>query len=73
MPLITDPDTPGSHRFQDFYKSTHFAFARGLAVSPIHLPLALEAMHEAGWELLAAFGCDAEKIGFLFRRLPDGV
>jgi hypothetical protein len=69
MPTVTDPLPIPSHRFQDFYKSEHFAFARGLAVSPIHLPLALEAMQEAGWELVAAFGCDADKIGFLFRRI----
>lgn len=68
MPLVTDPLPVPSHRFQDFYKSENFAFARGLAVNPIHLPLALEAMQESGWKLVAAFGCDADKIGFLFKR-----
>lgn len=69
MNNIIEPSLPGTHRFRDFYKSEHFAFARGLNVNPIHLPLALEAMREAGWELKAVFGqTTSESIGFLFER-----
>ncbi len=66
--LSLPPPIP-SHRFADWQAGTHYAFARGLNVSPQHLPLALDAMEEAGWSLAAVFGqTDAERIGFLFKR-----
>ena len=66
---LTVPPKVPSHRFADWHSGTHYAFARGLNVSPRHLPLALDAMEEAGWTLAAVFGeTSAEKIGFLFKR-----
>lgn len=68
---ITVPPEVPSHRFSDWHAGTHYAFARGLNVSATHLPLALDAMEEAGWTLAAVFGeTSAAKIGFLFRRIP---
>lgn len=70
--LLSIPSPP-SHRFVDWHAGTHFAFARGLSVSPQHLPIALDAMLEDGWELFAIFGEPvADRIGFIFRRIPHG-
>jgi hypothetical protein len=66
---LARPPEVGTHRFRDWHSGLHYAFARGLAVSPQHLPEALDAMEEAGWSLAAVFGkTSAEEIGFLFKR-----
>lgn len=63
-----------THRFVEWNAGEHYAFARGLSVSPQHLPLALDQMLDLGWELMAIFGeTSAEKIGFIFRRLPNAT
>lgn len=73
--LDTDPDdlahTPEvpAHRFSVFNKGERYAYAKGLEVSPAHLPAALDAMAESGWHLLAIFGeTDSKHIGFIFER-----
>lgn len=67
---LTTPPVNPTHRFIDWHAGEHYAFARGLSVSPQHLPLALDQMEELGWSLAAVFGeTSAEHIGFLFRRL----
>lgn len=72
MPTITEPGSPSTHRFLDFFKFGRYAFARGLAVAPMHLPIALQAMEDEGWELLAIFGeTETQSIGFIFRRHAD--
>lgn len=66
--LAHAPEVP-HHRFSVFNKGEHYAYARGLEVSPQHLPTALDAMEESGWSLLAIFGqTDAQHIGFIFKR-----
>ena len=75
---MTDLATPPNlqdHRFGELIKGEHYAYARGLTVSPPHLPRALDAMMADGWELMAIFGqTDASKIGFIFKRvLGDAV
>lgn len=58
----------GKHRFTMFTKADNYAYARGLEVSPAHLPLALDAMLADGWELVSLFGqTDAKSVGFVFR------
>jgi hypothetical protein len=58
----------GKHRFTMFTKTENYAYARGLEVSPAHLPLALDAMLVDGWELVSLFGqTDAKNVGFIFR------
>lgn len=67
MSDLTEPVV--THRFVEWNPGEHYAFARGLSVSPQHLPLALDQMLDLGWELMAIFGeTSAEKIGFIFRR-----
>lgn len=57
----------GPHRFTMFNKSENYAYARGLEVSPQHLPLALDAMLADGWKLVSLFGqTDAKHVGFIF-------
>lgn len=59
------------YRFGSLVKGRRYAYARGLAINPQHLPLALDAMEDDGWELAAVFGqTDSENIGFLFRKVP---
>lgn len=58
------------YRFASLVKGKHFAFARGLTISPAHLPAALDAMKNDGFELVCAFGeATSDKMGFLFRRV----
>jgi len=57
----------GPHRFTMFNKGERYAYARGLEVSPQHLPLALDAMLVDGWKLVSLFGqTDAKHVGFIF-------
>jgi hypothetical protein len=57
----------GPHRFTMFNKGEHYAYARGLEVSPQHLPRALDAMLADGWKLVSLFGqTDAKHVGFIF-------
>jgi len=66
--LAHSPEVP-AHRFSIFEKGEQYAYARGLEVSPTHLPLALDAMAKSGWHLLAIFGqTDAKHVGFIFER-----
>jgi hypothetical protein len=68
--LAHSPEVP-PHRFSVFHKGERYAYARGLEVAPIHLPVALDAMAKDGWELLAIFGqTDAKHVGFIFERRP---
>ena len=66
--LAHAPEVP-HHRFSTFYESGEYAYARGLEVNPIHLPVALDAMRKSNWHLVAIFGqTDSQHIGFIFRR-----
>jgi hypothetical protein len=67
--LTEPPETP-DYRFGRLVKGEVYAYARGLLVSPTHLPKALDAMEADGWSLLAIFGeTDAENVGFIFKRV----
>lgn len=69
--LIKPDEVPG-HRFAHFHKGKRYAYAKGLKVSPIHLPAALDAMAESGWHLLAIFGeTDSKNVGFIFQYRDD--
>lgn len=69
MVKLNEPERFPTHRFIDWFEGKHFAFARGLAVNPTHLPLALDAMLIEGWELVDCFGKPlANEMGFIFRR-----
>lgn len=61
------------YRFASLIKGQHYSFARGLTISPTHLPAALDAMKKDGFELVCAFGeATSDKMGFLFRMTgPD--
>ena len=73
LDLAHKPEVP-QHRFSMFNKGEHYAYARGLEINPSHLPLALDAMHLDGWELVSLFGqTDAEHVGFVFKRRPEQV
>lgn len=66
--LAHSPEVP-PHRFSVFHKGDNYAYARGLEINPIHLPVALDAMHKDGWELVSIFGqTDSKHVGFIFRR-----
>lgn len=71
--LAHAPEVP-HHRFSAFHKAGEYAYARGLEINPMHLPVALDAMAQSGWHLLAIFGAtDSQHIGFIFRREPPTV
>lgn len=71
--LAHAPEVP-HHRFSTFHKAGEYAYARGLEVNPMHLPVALDAMSKSGWHLLAIFGqTDSQHIGFIFRRSPEPI
>lgn len=56
------------YRFGSLMKGQHYAFARGLTINPTHMPAALDAMKQDGFELVAVFGeTDTQKIGFIFK------
>lgn len=58
------------YRFGSLVKGKHYAFARGLTINPAHLPAALDAMYQDGFETVCAFGdATSEKMGFLFKRI----
>jgi len=59
------------HRFGHLEKFGDYAYARGLTVSPAHLPRALHEMeHQFSWRLVAIFGqTDSQSIGFIFKRV----
>ncbi|QHB80509.1 hypothetical protein P6F35_gp76 [Sphingomonas phage vB_StuS_MMDA13] len=57
------------YRFASLVKGKRYAFARGLTINPTHLPAALDAMAQDGFELVCAFGeAQSDKMGFLFKR-----
>lgn len=67
--LAQPPETP-DYRFGQLIKGKHYAYARGLMINPIHLPVALDAMLEDGWELMGVFGeTTSEKVGFIFKKV----
>jgi hypothetical protein len=67
--LAHAPEVP-HHRFSVFHAGESYAYARGLEVSPMHLPTALDAMEKSGWGLVAIFGAtDSKHIGFVFERV----
>ena len=69
MPVDLAAVAEPTHRFVEWNVGDHYAFARGLSVSPQHLPRTLDEMLGLGWELQAIFGeTRADKIGFIFRR-----
>jgi len=71
MTDLAEPPCLQDHRFGELMKGRNFAYARGLTINPTHLPAALDAMYDDGWELAAIFGqTDAAKIGFIFKRIP---
>lgn len=66
---LANPPRLQDHRFGELIKGEHYAYARGLTINPMHLPVALDAMVTDGWELMAVFGETAsEKVGFIFKR-----
>lgn len=66
---LTTVETVADYRFKTMTKSDGYAFARGLTIAPTHLPAALDAMREDGYNLLAIFGNPtAADIGFIFTR-----
>ena len=61
--------TQPPRQFIDWFDDGRFAYARGLTVSPTHLPQTISAMLDAGWELDHIFGeASAANIGFIFRK-----
>lgn len=69
--LAHAPEVP-PHRFSQFHKAGRYAYARGLEINPTHLPIALDAMAEDGWNLLSIFGAtDSKHVGFIFERRPE--
>lgn len=67
---LAEPPQLQDYRFGSMKKGKRFAYARGLAINPTHLPEALDAMYEDGWDLLAVFGkTDSANIGFIFKRI----
>lgn len=70
--LAHSPEVP-PHRFSVFHKGENYAYARGLEINPVHLPVALDAMHKDGWDLVSIFGqTDSKHVGFIFRRAHRG-
>jgi len=71
--LAHAPEVP-PHRFSQFHKGERYAYARGLEINPVHLPVALDAMAADGWHLLSIFGAtDSKNVGFIFERfVPIG-
>lgn len=61
------------YRFGSLVKGQHYAFARGLTINPTHLPAALDAMKQDGFELVCMFGDpQSDKMGLIFRMVgPD--
>lgn len=58
------------YRFGSLIKGKRYAFARGLTINPTHLPAALDAMAQDGFELVCAFGeATSDKMGFLFKMI----
>jgi len=71
--LAHSPEVP-IQRFAHFHKSGSYAYAKGLEVNPIHLPVALDEMEKDGWHLVCMFGAtDSKHVGFIFRRKPEPV
>lgn len=71
--LAHAPEVP-PHRFSQFFKGERYAYARGLEVNPVHLPVALDAMAKDGWALLAIFGeTNSQHIGFIFERAVPSI
>lgn len=71
--LAHSPEVP-AHRFAHFHKSGRYAYAKGLEVNPIHLPVALDEMEKSGWRLVTMFGAtDSKHIGFVFLSVPQKV
>jgi hypothetical protein len=69
MKSLAEPPKLQDHRFGELIKGKHYAYARGLTINPTHLPIALDAMQDDGWELMAIFGeTTSEKVGFVFKR-----
>lgn len=66
---LAQPPEIADYRFGELIKGENYAYARGLMVSPVHLPKALDAMYNDGWELMGIFGeTHSEKIGFIFKK-----
>ena len=61
------------YRFASLTKGQHYSFARGLTISPAHLPAALDAMLADGFKLVCMFGDPvSDKMGFIFEHIgPD--
>ncbi len=61
------------YRFGSLSKGQHYSFARGLTINPTHLPSALDAMLNDGFELVCMFGDpQSDKMGLIFRHIgPD--
>lgn len=70
MTDLAAPPPLQDHRFGEMIKGEYYAYARGLTINPIHLPRALDAMQEDGWELMAVFGeTTSDKVGFIFKNI----
>lgn len=72
MTDLASPPPLQDHRFGEMIKGKHYAYARGLTINPTHLPVALDAMLDDGWELMAIFGKTASaEVGFVFKRITQ--
>ena len=72
MTDLASPPPLQDHRFGEMIKGRDYAYARGLTISPTHLPTALDAMEDDGWTLMAIFGdTKSDRVGFIFKRHPD--
>lgn len=70
MTDLSQPPALQDHRFGELIKGRRYCYARGLTINPSHLPVALDAMEDDGWELMAIFGeTKSDKVGFVFKRM----
>lgn len=65
---VLELEKVADYRFASLVKGKHYAFARGLTINPTHLPAALDAMKEDGFEFMCMFGDPtSDKMGLIFR------
>lgn len=67
---LAEPPPLQDHRFGSMVKGKYYAYAKGLTINPQHLPTALDAMQDDGWQLMSIFGkTDSAEVGFIFKRI----
>jgi hypothetical protein len=70
---VLELEKVADYRFASMVKGQHYSFARGLTISPTHLPAALDAMLKDGFKLVCMFGeAVSDKMGLIFEHVgPD--